>query len=656
MRIRLVQKMISKLLGNRYEILDKIGEGGMAYVYKARCRLLNRTVAVKVLKPEFSNDEEFLEKFKNEAQSAASLNQQNIINIFDVGQEDSISYIVMEYVDGENLKDLIHKKGAISQELMLSLSRQIALALEEAHSKKIVHRDIKSQNIMLTKNNMVKVADFGIAKAVSSSTITAVGSIMGSVHYFSPEQARGGYVDERSDIYSLGIVMYEMITGKLPFEGDTPVNIALKHIQEEIAFDDNDNISAEIKDVIRKATQKSADRRYKTVSDLIKDLDYVKENKAFENNFMDDTYHTQKIVADDEYKILFTDVEERKINKNKQLKSSSESKKEVESKKETEPKNNKKMILTVAGALVAALLFVTAIFVFGDGFGVLSNKDKIETPDFVSQTLEDAEEEAQASGLTIIKDGEEINSLYEPGQIVSQIPEAGTKILKGEVIKVIISAQTVEEVEVPDLVGKKIEEATKLIEGAGLTESVEYKFDDSQENLVLEQMPRAGDKIESGKVVKIVVSLGKEENNIELPTVIGKSEQEAKTILKNFSLKISYREDKSQSEGVVLSQNPSPGQKMSTGSEVGIVVNRYEKPKEVSYTMVVTLPKDRDSVRVEIRDSAQDSVIYDKTVNPIELGEVLEVQVKGFPGEVKEYKVYLDGDYNNIHANPKVQF
>jgi len=641
--------MISKLLGNRYEILDKIGEGGMAYVYKARCRLLNRTVAVKVLKPEFSNDEEFLEKFKNEAQSAASLNQQNIINIFDVGQDESTSYIVMEYVDGQNLKDLIHKKGAISQELMLSLSRQIALALEEAHGKKIVHRDIKSQNIMLTKSNMVKVADFGIAKAVTSSTITAVGSIMGSVHYFSPEQARGGYVDERSDIYSLGIVMYEMITGKLPFEGDTPVNIALKHIQEEISFDDNDDISAEIKDVIRKATQKSADRRYKTVSDLIKDLDYIKEERIFENDFADESYHTQKLGQSDEYKILFTDVNESKSLKNRKPQNN------IETKKETEPNNKKKMAISVIGALVAALLFVTGVFMIG-GYWKNSDKDKIETPDFSSLTLEEAEKKSEELGLTIIKDGEEINSQYDPGQIVSQLPEAGTKIAKEELIKVIISAEVIEEVEVPDLVGKKIEEATKLIEAAGLTESVEYKFNDSEENLVLEQTPRAGDKIESGKVVKVTVSLGKEESSIELPTVIGKSEQEARTILKNFKIKASYVEDRSQNEWVVLSQNPSPGQKMATGSEVGIVVNKYEKPKEVAYTMVITLPKDRDTVRVEIKDVAQDSVIYDKTVNPSELGEVLEVQVKGFPGDVKEYNVYLDGDYNNIHANPKVQF
>lgn len=652
--------MINRLLGNRYEILDKIGEGGMAYVYKAKCKLLNRTVAVKVLKPEFNNDEEFLEKFKNEAQSAASLNQQNIINIYDVGQEDDISYIVMEYVDGENLKDLIHKKGALPKELMVSIARQIALALEEAHSKKIVHRDIKSQNIMLTRNNVVKVADFGIAKAVSSSTITAVGSIMGSVHYFSPEQARGGYVDERSDIYSLGIVMYEMITGKLPFDGDTPVNIALKHIQEELVFSDKDDISSEIKDVIRKATQKSADRRYKNVSDLIKDLDYIKEERAFDNKFIDDTYHTQKIVPDDEYKILFTDVKKTSSEKSKRHQGERSKINNAPAKRDSVERNSgedkKKMVMVVVGAILAAIVFVSVAFMIGSNLKG-TDKDKIETPGFLGMTVEEAEEKAKELGLTVTKDGEELNSSYEPGQIVRQTPEEGTKISKDEPINVTIAAEEVELVEVPSLVGKKLEEASKLVKDAGFTESAEYKFDaNSAENTILEQVPRAGDKLEKGNVVKITVSMGKEENNIELPTVLGKSEQEAKNILKNFNLKISYREDKSQSEGIVLSQNPSPGQKMSTGSEVGIVVNKYEKPKEVSYSMVVSLPEDKDSVRVQIKDVAQDSFIYDKTVNSKELGGLLEVQVKGLPGETKEYAVYLDGDYNNVHANPKVQF
>lgn len=222
-----MEKLIGKILGNRYEILEKIGEGGMSVVYKAKCHSLNRIVAVKVLKQEYSNDDEFLVKFKNEALSVAKLNNGNIINVFDVGQDEDISYIVMEYVDGKNLKQLLKAQQKFSVEQVLDISKQIAMALEEAHNKKIVHRDIKAQNIMLTTKGVVKVGDFGIAKAVSSSTITASGAIMGSVHYFSPEQARGGFVDERSDLYSLGIIMYEMVTGRLPFDGDSPVNIAL---------------------------------------------------------------------------------------------------------------------------------------------------------------------------------------------------------------------------------------------------------------------------------------------------------------------------------------------------------------------------------------------------------------------------------------------
>ncbi|MBP7908225.1 MAG: PASTA domain-containing protein, partial [Proteocatella sp.] len=253
--------------------------------------------------------------------------------------------------------------------------------------------------------------------------------------------------------------------------------------------------------------------------------------------------------------------------------------------------------------------------------------------------------------------GEEVNNLYEPGLIVRQDPEAGTKIAEGDSVNVTISAEKKEEVVVPELTGKKVEEASKLIADAKLEESVEYKFDEAiGENIVIDQTPRAGDRVEAGQTVKITVSMGKEENNIELPTVIGKSEQEARNILKNFDLKVSYREDRNQSEGIVLSQNPSPGQKMSTGSEVGIVVNKYEKPKEVSYSMVISLPKDRETVRVQIKDVTKDSFIYDKTVKPSEIGEVLEVEVRGLPGETREYNVYLDGDFSSIYANPKVQF
>ena len=319
-----MENYIGKFIGNRYEILNKIGEGGMAMVYKARCHVLNRLVAIKILKDEFVNDSDFIVKFKNEALSAASLNQQNIISVYDVSEENKVPFIVMEYVEGENIKEIIQKKGKFDKETMLNYSKQIALALREAHKNKIVHRDIKSQNIMVSKEDTIKVTDFGIAKAVSSSTITAVGTIMGSVHYFSPEQASGERIDERSDIYSLGIVMYEMLTGRLPFDGDSPVSIALKHIQEEIGFDDFDDSPSEIKDIIRKATQKNPDKRYKTINALIEDIEYVQKSRFLVSGagFEDVTYKEQ-FIEDDMYNtILFTDVAQEKNTKRKRARSS----------------------------------------------------------------------------------------------------------------------------------------------------------------------------------------------------------------------------------------------------------------------------------------------------------------------------------------------
>lgn len=252
--------MIGKILGKRYEIIEKIGGGGMAIVYKAKCNLLNRFVAVKVLRPEFINDKDLLGKFRKESQAAASLSHPNIVNVYDVGEEDDVYYIVMEYVNGRTLKELIKEKGKLSKEEILDFTRQIALALKHAHSNHIVHRDIKPHNILVTEDNRAKVTDFGIALAATSSTITNTGSIIGSVHYFSPEQARGGYTDEKSDLYSLGIVMYEMATGRLPFEGDAPITVALKHIQEnpEPPSKYNPSISKGLESIIVKLMQKSS--------------------------------------------------------------------------------------------------------------------------------------------------------------------------------------------------------------------------------------------------------------------------------------------------------------------------------------------------------------------------------------------------------------
>ncbi|WP_317851976.1 protein kinase domain-containing protein [Paraclostridium sp. AKS73] len=286
------------VLGNRYEIIKKIGDGGMAFVYEARDKLLNRTVAIKVLRPEFVDDEEFLTKFKREAEAVASLSHPNIVNVYDVGEDGKVHYIVMELIEGQNLKDIIKNEGTLDEYTALDIAKQIAKALGAAHRKGIIHRDIKPHNILISnEGRIVKVADFGIAKAVSSSTITSTGSVIGSVHYFSPEQAKGKFVSNTTDLYSLGIVLYEMIIGRVPFTGESPISIALQHINEEIEFTQEEKVAIpqSVRNIIKKLTSKSSDDRYQGADELIEDIEYIEKNIDLDFIKEYDNYATQKI-------------------------------------------------------------------------------------------------------------------------------------------------------------------------------------------------------------------------------------------------------------------------------------------------------------------------------------------------------------------------
>ena len=352
--------LIGKMLNNRYEVLEKIGNGGMATVYKAKCHVLNRYVAIKILKDEFTTDSEFIKKFNTEAQSAASLAHPNIVQIYDVCNEDNLYYIVMELIQGKTLKEIINEDGILSWKWSVNIAIQIASALETAHKNNIIHRDIKPHNIIITEDGIAKVTDFGIAKAVSNSTITAFGTTIGSVHYFSPEHARGGYTDAKSDLYSLGIVMYEMLTGRVPFDADTPVSVALKQVQEEpvdpIKY--NENIPISVNRIILKAMQKDPNLRYQNATEMLKDLSLAlkKPNEDFvELAIRSDDSPTQKIPT----------IYELEMEKNNDRKAPRVSENQSNRKKENKVKEfykNHKWAKPVTIVLAAILLFVGAMY------------------------------------------------------------------------------------------------------------------------------------------------------------------------------------------------------------------------------------------------------------------------------------------------------
>lgn len=624
-----MEKLIGKILGNRYEILEKIGEGGMSVVYKAKCHSLNRIVAVKVLKQEYSNDDEFLVKFKNEALSVAKLNNGNIINVFDVGQDEDISYIVMEYVDGKNLKQLLKAQQKFSVEQVLDISKQIAMALEEAHNKKIVHRDIKAQNIMLTTKGVVKVGDFGIAKAVSSSTITASGAIMGSVHYFSPEQARGGFVDERSDLYSLGIIMYEMVTGRLPFDGDSPVNIALKHIQNNITFLESDDVPLELQDMILKLTQKNPDKRYSGATSLIKDISYLQDGKKVHRYSYDEEsdYCTKKVPT-----LKHDDFYQNVISKNQD---------DIEF--DFEKKGRKKPSIVTLLAIITAIGLLGIVFSMR-GFLFQSSKNTIPVPHIIGLSEQEARETLERAGLQLNVIKTEPNTKYESGQVTDTNPNEGIKVPKGTIVNVVLADSSKEKLTLENFVGQDFTEVEKKYVGK-LQFKTEFIPSTEPTNRILEQQPSEGTEVELGSQIILFLSKNANDIPISVPNVVGKDASEAKGILSLFKVSESYKEDKEQPEGVVLSQKPEEGEQAKPKSTVHIVVNKYDRPKTITKRIVVTLPRDNEVVSVKITDQNSSKIIFNKNVTVSEVDGVLSVDVEGLQGETKKFEIEIDSNF-----------
>lgn len=569
-----------KILGNRYEIIEKIGNGGMATVYKSKDRVLNRYVAVKILRDEFTTDEEFIKRFRIEAQSAASLTHPNIVSIFDVGNEGSLYYIVMEVIKGKTLKEIItEENGPLPWKWSLNVVTQIASALETAHKNNIVHRDIKPHNIIITEDGIAKVTDFGIAKAVSNSTITAFGTTIGSVHYFSPEHARGGYTDAKSDLYSLGVVMYEMLTGRVPFDADTPVSVALKHMQEEPIEPKelNDNIPQVVNDIIMKAMQKDVNLRYQSATEMLKDLNAALKNP--DDNFV----HIGSNVGAATQRISTQEIAEA----------------ERKAKEANNPKNGKKpnkfiefvkkhkALSFVIGAII--LFFVA----FGATMGIveLVNPKDVQIPDLVNKTQDEAEQIVKDLKLKLVVKSEEYNENVEEGKIISQDPayQENYTVKEHSEISVVISKGT-ETVEVPDVVGKTREEAEKLLKDAGLVAEITEENDEKVEaGIVLSQDIEDGETVNKGSTVKLVVSKGSGIVNVEVPSLVGKTEQEARNLLTEAGLKVNVvnDEDESKNDGVVLRQSRDAGTEVQEGTTITITVNKVSESKEATFTIDV---------------------------------------------------------------------
>ncbi|MFR5642764.1 MAG: Stk1 family PASTA domain-containing Ser/Thr kinase [Clostridium paraputrificum] len=584
--------MIGEILGNRYEIEEKIGEGGMSIVYKARCNKLNRYVAVKVLKKEMSDNEDIVNKFKREATAIAALSDNNIVNILDVGSQDDINYIVMEYVKGKTLKELIKQFGKLNYETAITIAVQIAKALECAHKNNIIHRDVKPQNILVTEEGLIKVTDFGIAKSTSSATLTNTTTIMGSAHYFSPEQAKGTLVDNRTDLYSLGVVLYEMVTGKVPFEADSPVTIALKHIQEEVVPPKqiNSKIPESLNKLIIKAMEKDPGMRYQNARDIINDLQKIKEDpnavidNAVENeenehtiimgsvNAPDNTKSVNKALEDEYYE----DDEEDEYYDDDYYDEDDDD--DEYGGKKKKKKSYKNLIIGVA-VVVGLLLLGIGAFAISGGF---SGTKTVKVPDLKGMTLEEAKKAIEDAGLEYVDAGTE-KSDEEEGTVIKFDPEAGKEVEKGSEVRVITSAG-VTKMKMPNLVEETEADAKATLDKQNLKNyDIKYEFsDDIEKGKVISTNPEKDEEITEDTAITITVSKGKEIKKQTVPQLIGMGRDEAVSALTKLNLGYDVKKEETnikEKDGKVIASSHPNGTDVVEGTTITITVGEYVEPK-----------------------------------------------------------------------------
>ena len=657
-----------KIIGNRYEIIEKVGNGGMATVYKARDTILNRYVAVKVLRDEFTTDEEFIKRFNTEAQSAARLAHANIVSVYDVGQEYNIYYIVMELIQGKTLKQIIAEEGALPWKWTVNIASQICSALDMAHRNGIVHRDIKPHNIIITEDGAAKVTDFGIAKAVSNSTITAFGTTLGSVHYFSPEHARGGYTDAKSDIYSLGVVMYEMVTGRVPFDADTPVSVALKHMQEEPIppIELNERVPMALNEIILKAMKKDTGLRYSSAAEMLKDLNRVMKdpNGDFVNQKSTDDYtRVIPVVSDDMIEEERTRKRENGAPRNSKERQYKEEATGLAKYFEDHPGAKKAMyvIAPIVVILLCVLVFWGSWKFTTKLLGLNGNTTTtsvVQLTDVKGKTLNEAKQALDAQKVKY-EVTEEYSAEVAQGNIISQDPIPGTNydIDKNRPVKLVVS-KGVKIVKVPNVKGKTEKEAKEELEKAELKAEVVAETSQTvEEGIVIRQEVEPNTDANAASSIKIYVSSGTGLEKVSIPYVVDRDIEEAKKELteKKLEVNIMYEENTNKSNGVVLKQSLEVGKVVDEGTAITLTVNKIQEIKEGTVNIYVkSLTGYKEPVTPPTNtENKTENKAENKTENKTDTPKTVSVRVKVNEESVYNEKVPENTEKVNVTVKGK---